>query len=265
MEPHLILKKYFLLKKKINPRYSLRSFALRLKVNPAFISRILNGKQEIPLKRLEQITDLLGMDSIAVKDLKRSIAKAYLNELGLGGESIEKHFMPALDNYEDKAPTDKEMSVLSPWYNITIMEMTTCKYFNRDATWIAKKLNLTENQVEKSIDYLTHNGYLKLVEGNLVKTNKQIRIPTKKSFHIVRQFHKSMVELAIKEMFQNTNDKAFTKRLITSTSIAVNSKNLPRAKVRLAEMQLELAEILREGNCDQVYDLSLILFPITKD
>ncbi|NUN06840.1 MAG: DUF4423 domain-containing protein [Bdellovibrio sp.] len=65
-------------------------------------------------------------------------------------------------------------------------------------------------------------------------------------------------------MQNKTDEKSFERRLITSTSIAANSKNIPRAKEKLAEVQLEIAEILREGPCDEVIDLTLILFPLTK-
>lgn len=264
MAPHLILKKYFLRKQKIKSRYSLRSFARDLKVNPAFISRVLNGKQEIPLKRLKQMAEILDLDSVVITDLKKAIANDFLTQLGLSNKDFPSATKSSLMNYDDRVPSTKEMNVLNPWYNITIMELVTCESFIYDKTWIAKKLGLTSDQFASSLSYLLSNGYLKEENGFLRKTSKLVRLPTKKSHAIVRQFHKSMMELAVKEMFQHTDDESFSFRFIASTSIATNPSNMAKARERLAEIQLELAEILREGTCTEVFDLTLALFPLTK-
>ncbi len=264
MAPHLIIKKYFARKQKVNPKYSLRSFARDLDVNPAFVSRLLNGKQEIPRQRLDQITKILEMDSLTSKELKKSMAAILLKEMGLDPSEIGKSKASSILQFDDRAMTAKEMSVLSPWYNITIMELVTCANFKMDAGWIAKRLNLTNDQVERSLSYLIENGYLKKDQDGLIKTNKQLRLPTKLSAGIIRQFHKSMMEFAVKEMFQKIGDKDFAERLITSTSIAVNKENIPKAKERMLEMQIEIADILRDGECTEVFDLTLALFPLTQ-
>lgn len=265
MAPHLIIKKYFARKQKVNPKYSLRSFARDLDVNPAFVSRLLNGKQEIPVQRLDQIAKILEMDSLTSKELKKSMATKLLKEMGLDANEVGKNKSTSILQFDDRAMTAKEMSVLSPWYNITIMELVTCADFRMDTGWIAKRMNLTKDQVERSLSYLLENGYLKKdVDGQVSKTNKQLRLPSKLSVGIIRQFHKSMMELAVKEMFQKISDKDFAERLITSTSIAVNKENIPKAKERMLEMQIEIAEILREGECTEVFDLTLALFPLTQ-
>lgn len=263
-KPHLILKKFFLAKQKINAKYSLRSLARDLDLTPAFVSRLLNGKQEIPLQRLGQFAKVLQMDTLSIKELKFAIARNFLNELGLTTKDFAVSEKTSTLSYDDRPQTLKEMSVLSPWYNVSIMEMTTCEGFKMDIPWIAKRLGIEKDQVQKSITYLVNSGYLAEENGTLVKTSKKIRLATAKSIDIVRGYHKSMVELAIKDMQQKTDDKSFEQRLITSTSIAANSKNIPRAKEKLAEVQLEIAEILRDGPCDEVLDLTLILFPLTK-
>jgi len=263
--PHLIIKKYFLRKQKVNPKYSLRSFARDLDVNPAFVSRLLNGKQEIPNARLNQIAKILDMDSLTLKELKKSMAFVVLREMGLSPADLGHSKVNSLLLFDDRAMTAKEMNVLDPWYNITIMELVTCSNFKPEASWIARRLKLTTEQVEKSLSYLIQNEYLsRNEEGNFMKTNKQLRLPTKQSVGIIRQFHKSMMELAVKEMFQKTGEKDFAERLITSTSIAVNKENIPKAKERMLEMQIEISNILRQGECTEVFDLTLALFPLTQ-
>lgn len=264
MKPHQLLKKYLERKQKVNPKYSLRAFARDLEVNAGFVSRMLNGTQEVPLKRLGQLAKILELDAVALKDLKKAIAFEFMSEIGISSKDMAINSKQSLVTFEEKAMTAKEMSVLSPWYNIAILELCTCENFQANSKWIAERLNITVAQAEKSVSYLQTNGYIKEEDGQLIKTHKHVRLPTKQSAEIVRHFHKNMMELAVKEMFQKTDNKSFNERLITSTSIAVNPENIPAAKERLAEMQLEIAEMLREGGCTEVYDLTLALFPLTK-
>lgn len=264
MKPHQLLKKYLERKQKVNPKYSLRAFARDLKVNAGFVSRMLNGNQEVPLKRLGQIARILDLDTVALNDLKKAIACEFMSEIGLSTKYLSGSTEQSLATFEDKAMTAKDLSALSPWYNIAILELCTCEDFQADSKWIADRLNITQAQVEKSVTYLQNNGYLEEQDGLLVKTHKHIRFPTKQSTEIVRYYHKSMMELAVKEMFQKTDTKRFHQRLITSTSIAVNPENIAAAKERMAEFQLKLAEMLREGPCTEVFDLTMALFPLTR-
>ncbi len=262
--PNLILKKFFNLKQKKNPSYSMRSLARDLKLTPAFISRLLSGKQDIPVQRLDEFAKILQIDALSLKELKIAIAKKQLKELGLSERDFDGFKKTSALSYDDKPQTTKEISVLSPWYNIAIMEMATCENFKNDSAVIAKKLGIQKDQAQKSLEYLISNEYLQEENGTLKKTNKKIRLATTTSAQIVRSYHKSMIELAVKDMQQNTDSESFGKRLITSTSIAVNSAQIPLAKEKLAEAQLEIAEILTSGPCDEVYDLTLLLFPLTK-
>jgi uncharacterized protein (TIGR02147 family) len=260
---HLILKKFFALKQSVNPKYSLRSLARDLGVNPSFVSRVLAGKQEITPSRLDQFIQLLNIDAVAAKELKLSLVEEYMRELGVHDTELLGRAEFSVMDYEDRQLTLKEMNILNPWFNIAILEFTALDEFVHDAQAIAKRLGLRVDQVEKSLSYLLNNGYLEQSEQGLKKTSKKLRLPTQKSHETVRFFHKAMMELAVKEMFQKTDDQSFNARLVTSTSIATNSKKIAQAKERIAAFQLEIAELLHEEPCDEVYDLTIALFPMT--
>lgn len=78
-----ILKSFFSNKQMANPRYSLRSLARDLNVNPSVVSRIFTGKQKVTPARLEQFIAILDIDAEAVKELKRKLIVCYIKELGL--------------------------------------------------------------------------------------------------------------------------------------------------------------------------------------
>lgn len=267
MKPHAILKKYLSRKQKANPRYSLRSFARDISVNPAFASRLLSGKQSVPAARLTRIAQVLELDALALKDLKKALAKEALAEIGLSldelTEPVQKKSASVL-TFDEKPFTAKEMSVLSPWYNLFILELATCTDFEGEPAWISKRLGIKKDEAKRGLDYLCSNGYLVEENGRLKKTGMQMRLPTRSSASIVRQFHRSVISRAILEMFRATDEASFKRRLITSASIAVNPANVEAAKERLASAQIEIGEILRDGPCTEVYGLNLSLFPITR-
>ncbi|WP_413584170.1 helix-turn-helix domain-containing protein [Bdellovibrio sp. HCB274] len=80
---HQILKAALEQRQSVNPKYSLRSFAKDLSVNPSFVSRILNGKQTIPSARLEEIIQTLHMNEASSRNLKIELVRDYMKELGL--------------------------------------------------------------------------------------------------------------------------------------------------------------------------------------
>lgn len=262
-EPGVILRKYLRRKQQSNPKYSLRSFARDLKVSPAFASRLMNGKQEIPIARLARIAQILDMDELALKDLKKAITLSFMDSLGLKARDFglsQAH----LSGFSDKPSSAKAMTVLDPWFNLAIMDLTTCEEFLAEPSWIARRLGIKKEDAARSLDFLKSNGWIELRDGQYSKTEQQIRLPTRQSLSIVRGFHKSMLEKGIQEMYRKTDEASFRDRLITSSTVAVNRANLPAAKERMAELQIELAEILRDGPCTEVYDLSLLLFPLSR-
>ncbi|WP_413574553.1 hypothetical protein ACLVWU_10015 [Bdellovibrio sp. HCB290] len=80
---HLILRAALGHRQSLNPKYSLRSFAKDLSVNPSFVSRILSGKQTIPSSRLEEIIQTLQMSETSSRKLKIELVRDYMKELGL--------------------------------------------------------------------------------------------------------------------------------------------------------------------------------------
>lgn len=263
MKTHELIKKALKRKQKLNPSYSLRALARDLKLSAAFISRVLNGQQNIPLERLEDLAQVLSLDQMNIRDIKVSIATEFLKRLNLDSKTISRtHKSTYLENYEDSNITAKSLSILGQWYHLPILELVTCAIKVDLKTW-AKKLNITHGQVKQSFDYLLEEGYIEEKSGQFRKTDKKLRLPLKKSEAIVRTFHRSMLQKANEHMHQHTDETSYRNRLITSTSIAVNPENLQKAKQRLLEAQLEVADILSEGECTEVYDLSLVLFPLT--
>ena len=73
MNAGAILKLYFDRKRVSTPAYSLRALARDLKVSPAYVSQVFNGKKPLPESRLAEIIRILDLDDIAVLQLKEAL------------------------------------------------------------------------------------------------------------------------------------------------------------------------------------------------
>ena len=102
-------------------------------------------------------------------------------------------------------------------------------------------------------------GIIQIKEGRF----KQITPPLKTTSDIpsgtIRAYHKSILGLA-----QNKIETVDVKeREYSAITMAVNTKNLAKAKKLTEEFKEEMLQLLEQGNLDEVYQLSIQLFPLS--
>lgn len=253
-----LLKTYFERKKAARPGFTLRNFAKILKVAPSFASRLLTGQKAIPLSRLDELAEVLELDPTALRHLKRALVEETLKIHGLDVEELLD--IQATKKYQ-LAPKS-QFSVLNPWYHIAIMDLTTCSNFKKDNDWIAKRLKISKYQVEESIRLLIQQGLLSETKKGYTKVKEKIRLSLNESNIEIRKFHAQMIEKAKEELLKNTTKASFDRREISGITIAANPKNIAKARQRLVEALHEVAEIISEGECTDLFQLNTQLFSL---
>jgi uncharacterized protein (TIGR02147 family) len=253
-----LLRSYFDRKKNSRSGFSMRLFASSLGVAPSFASDILNGKKTIPLSRLSELKKVLELDELSLNLIKRALVEEALMEQGLDVEQTFKK--QASRNYA--LSTKPNFSILTPWYNVAIMDLTTCDNFKKDPSWIAKRLGISKYQVEQSLNLLLSRGLLKESKGTYKKVNNKIRLALSESHEEIRKYHGQMIDKAKVELFSKTSKEAFELREIAGITIATNPKNISRARQRLVEAIHEVADILSEGECTDLYQINTQLFTL---
>ena len=255
--------------KRRNPRYSVRALARDLKLSPTYVRDLLMGKKNLPESRFQSVTKALGMDPLAMQALREAMLHETLKkktESRVSLENIlEKKNTPGKThlslNYTEG--TLSEFSLLGPWYRMVILDWVTCDNFDPDPQVMSRRLKISAHLAERALVELAKAGFIEMRNGKWHKRHQKIHFPTTRSKPSVRNYHKTMIEKAVKVLENETSDIAFQKRLITSVSIAANPKNLEKARLRLAEALLEITDILIEGECTEVYQLNAQLFPLT--
>lgn len=268
--PFQILKRIFQRKHSLHKGFSLRRLAQMVDLSPSHLSRIFQGKKRFPQEKFDLFAKALELDEIQVIELKKSILYDQVKTNKSSYETLQnlltqnKQENSFLNSYEEL--NLKQYQLLSHWYNVAILDLTTCVDFNPDPQWIAKRLRVNTTDVKISIQQLLEAGLLAWDEKqNLVKTNKNLRVPGKRSSTYIRKFHQSMIEKALWTLQNQQSEIEFKQRLITGITIATNPEHLEKAKAVLQSAIHEAASILSEGPCTHIYQLNLQLFGLTSE
>lgn len=231
-----------------NPRYSLRAFAGYLDLDPSFLSKLLSGKRAITAPLVESITSKFTLSPEQVEKFK----------LGLLPHRSKD---PIPISYQNL--TLDHFKIISQWEHFAILELTTVKGFNPSVEWIAHALGISFNQTFDAVNRLFQNDFLKADE-----TGKWINSSGNNT-----TIHHALTTKALKELQTQLLSKAvdalqdtpLSLRDQSALTLALNSKQLPRAKELLRKFRREFDEILQQDqdHRDSVYQLTISFFPLT--
>ncbi len=260
--PAKILRQIFLDRKERNAAYSSRSFARDLGMSQTLLSLVLNGKRPLTVKQAAQISILLELTS---EDTERFLELTLLalpeNSKGISKLRRQRKELPK-PIFMDYAV--ERFKVISQWYHLAILDLTTTATFKNDQNWIAKRLGVSTYEVRDAIERLIALGFLEKTADSLRKVDSKLYFATQASESAVRNFHKQMIDKA-KSKLDETRPADFAARDISSITMAVRKDRIAEAKTRIKKFQMELATFLTEGECDEVYQMNMQLFGLTKN
>lgn len=237
----LWLQRQFTDRCKRNPRYSLRAFAKTLGVDHSSLSQILSGKRTLSKKATENLCT------------KLSAKPQELQFFGLIDDET------LVDNYL-QIEADS-FAVISDWYHAAIMEMTYTHGFKSDAKWIARKLSITSGEAKTAIERLTRLNLLESQDGILRKTTRQL---TNQSTVSTSTAHKEFQAQIIEKALLAVHECAPEEKDITSMTMAIDEKNLEKARELTRKYRRDMCALLEHGQQTRVYNLGIQLYPISK-
>ncbi len=264
--PAEILRGIFLDRKGRNQAYSTRAFARDLGISQSLLSMVMSGKRPLTVKQAAQISVLLGFskedadrflestllalpeNSKALKHLRKSRRNSPRGTL----------FEPIYKNYEIE-----RFKALSQWYHVAILDLTTTHDFKEDSHWIARRLGISPIEATDAVSRLLTLGLLLRIKGKLVKSTHRIYFPTQRSEPAIRSFHQQMIGKAMDQL-ELVDDASFEARQISAMTMAIPKSAWPEAKARIQKFQQELATFLGQGDCDEIYQMNIQMFPLTQ-
>jgi len=251
------IKKIWHRKQELDPEVaSLRKLALKLKISPGYLSKIFSGQKPIGEELARKFIKILSPDALSEKSILKPFEK-----LGSAKTSQDRFDLSVFEI----AAEDAEW-LLGKWYRTTLLDLMTLKNFVSDPKWMATQLNVPLAEIESSLTYLAQQGLaFQNKAGIWQKKHPLLRFPTDFSKKVIREHHKSNLVRAGQVLDAKVLPKDFQERLIVSFSVACNPEKLQAVKQKLHQKMYEAANQLSQGDCTQVYQLNLQLFPQTKN
>jgi len=237
-----LLKNELAVRKSKNPSYSLRAFARNLGIGSTSLSDALANKRKLSKTNLERIVEKLNL-SPAQKEM------LFLEHSQ--GKKVERP--PHLEVNEDM------FRLIADWYYLGILSLARTKGAKFEVNWVARRLGIEKLQAEVA---LTRLERLKLIEnrrGCLRRTSEPISTTREIASKAIRKHHMDNLELARTSL----EDEKVESREFSSVTMAINPKNLKKAKDYLMKVKDRVCEILEQGELKEVYTLSFKLFPLT--
>lgn len=253
-----------LLKKELSERaaknqsYSLRAFARDLEVEPAQLSRVLKGTQNISLQSAQNIArkiykqkkeQELFLSLVALSLAKKpSEAAAALAEVKRKNISVDYVELSWID-------------VISDWYHMAIAELVTLPRAPRTPQDISKYLGLSVPEVDLAIDRLLQLGILRNVGGRYRKSSHEIATPSGVPSAAIRRYHKQMIEKALESV--DTQD--VSERFLYGRTMTIKKADLPQLEALTREYLHRLSELSQDTEaCDSLYQVNIQTFNLKR-
>lgn len=261
--------KYSEYKKSQNHRWSYQSWALKMGLkNNTSILKILNGQREAGKEIQSKIAVYFSFNPDEEKYFASLVtlskSKNDPTKSSVIRDTIKKKFNIVTRLTID----DKIFSALSHWIHTTIRQCTKIKNFDYSVENLKNNLiaDLPSYKIENSVNTLKDLGLIHIDVDNdkTIWTKKDVGLATTDDLRSesIQNYHQNILaltKLALEEVPVELRD-------FSAITLAVKSTDLPRAKKFLREMEDDFCEKfdVKNNDGDQVYQLNVQLFPITK-
>jgi uncharacterized protein (TIGR02147 family) len=239
-----------------NPRYSLRSFARDLRILPSRLSDIFNGKQGMSVGVARRLAERLGWDApeqeffaaLVESEHARSQTKRELARRKVADGNYQ-----TLDH--------DTFALISDWYHFAILELVFTEGFRPQLKWIARRLAITEIEVEQAVERLVNLGLLIRHGEHWEVTQKfpatMSGVPSK----AIKKFHAQIMKKAADALYLQEIER----RDFSTISVAINPDDLPEIKEEIKKFRRALEQKYKaRANKREVYALSMQLFSLTE-
>ncbi|MEQ1665442.1 MAG: TIGR02147 family protein [Bdellovibrionales bacterium] len=230
-----------------NRKYSLRSFAKALNVDPSSLSQFLRGKRSLSQKNKVSIIQKLALHP---SQISKSIS-IYSDSSSDVTETVAHNL--ALDAF----------TLIADWYHYAIFELISIQNFKADTKWIAQQLSISTIEVADALERLKRLELISIDSKGTITTTESLVSTAGNPFTAAafRKLQKQVLEMAIVALEETPMEY----RDQSSMTMAINSNRINEAKDYLKKFRRKFcAQLQNDSKRDAVYQLSLSFYPLTK-
>jgi uncharacterized protein (TIGR02147 family) len=252
-----MIEEYFLQKKRMNSRYSLRAYSNYLNIDSSLLSKTLKGKRDLSLPALQNVLLKLNLNS---------------DERDLFWKSANAKKLHKLHQYESKnealTKTVQAPSVLieaeifqaiAEPYHYQITELATLPGFKFTIPHIAKRIGISRGETATALNRLVRLGLLEKDTDGYKRKPGRIQ---SENFQITSRAHREHQRRVLAMASQVLDEVPLEKRHQQSMTISVSAKKVDSAKLMIQEFVEKLTNHLESDTKDEIYQMSFSLFPV---
>lgn len=148
---------------------------------------------------------------------------------------------------------------MSDWLHFALLSHLTTEKPIQDTRKLARIFGVKSQDVECALERLLRLGQIAVNPGgSLVRTNTKISSSDGRNNIAVQKAHAETLEIA-NEVLQSV---PLEQRDFTFLTLAIDPKNLIRAKKRIRRFHNEMSDLLQSGKKTAVYRLGIQLYPL---
>ncbi len=232
----LALAKEYEVRVQRNPKYSMRSFAAFLNMDPTQLRRFLIGERNLGRKYLNNISSKLNLSI----ELKQAMQKKILSH-----KPVDKIDL-------------KDAVGITDWYHFTIGEWIRIQKKTPDVATTAKALSISHQQCQQAIDDILKSGAVKVKESGLVETLSSY----------VNALHKNLPgtllriqENILKKASESLRSPQASKNIHSGMALAIDSTYLPMIEAEIENLKRKISEMTKNSKKpDAIYNMQISFF-----
>lgn len=243
--------------------FSYRSFARRAGVgSPGLLKMVTDGERNLSPLTTEKFIRGLSLAGLEAEYFRLLVR--------LNQTPSEKKRLPLRRNMEELLERRKTRSLAKlkeeyflNWHLPAIREAIPCAGFANDPEKISRFLldEMTPHQVQQALQLLVRLGLVKTGRnGRLYLTNLHLKADDDLNPQVLRNYHRQIMEEAKKSVERSKPGE----RELQSLIVAIDSEKIPQAKEKIRCFVEEMREFLSGSRVNQVYQLSLQFYNVTK-
>lgn len=243
-------------KKSVNSRYSLRAFARDCGIDASSLSKILNGKRRPTKAVIRLMGKRLKLSSAEISrwiNLNESYLRFQKNIKSLNGLKL--------------TPLElEEFQFIASSSHFAVMECLNLKDFDHSLAFFEKRLGLSKSNIISIIERLKKFKFISVdVNGkyHLERGDTTLFTLPPKTHEPLKQMQIEILQKAIKAI----EVLPFEERSQSSLIFSFKTSDLAKLITKLDKVRREINEesAVVGSEADNVYALSLSLFPLTKN
>jgi uncharacterized protein (TIGR02147 family) len=250
------LLKEFSQRRSRNPNYSLRAFARDLGMPASKLSQNLRGLCGISVAKAESIAVKIQMP-LEDKQIFLALVEAAHARSQIARDQAAQKLQRLNARELDELEADK-FATVRDWYHLAILELMETKNFRPDIQWIAGRLELAEEIVRQALGRLVDCGLLTLSQEGWKSDRKHFAVSGGIPSGTVREHHRQIIAKASAAL----ETVPLESREVSSQTFAVAQSLLPELKQLIRDFHRQVAKLSDQGSKDDVYALSIQLFPL---